>query len=237
MTKKSERRDWRRFAAPAFKQRLWEHLVEAVTSGLDVDVRETMADPDANEEIRAIGMICVWAKFRPAFEILDRVGENYLNDPNLSYGMRAGIQLNKTKRLSLRQKAAQSGHFIGQRYAKLLLEWDGAGRSKLEKLIGFIGRRFGIEPGSDTKRPLLPWRFFVAVAVLESLTARIVPNPKQVKEGAIQTCAAFDLQIGFGDPLLRESKIKEIRRNGCKNWKRVFRDLDLTGLPRQMRRF
>jgi hypothetical protein len=105
-----------------------------------------MADPDANEEIRAIDTICVWAKFRIAFQILDRIGENYLNDPNLPDGVRAGIQLNKTKRQSLGQKAAQSADFIGQRYVKLLLEGDGAGRSKLEKQIASIGRRFGIDP-------------------------------------------------------------------------------------------
>src|SRR4029077_17406778 len=127
----------------------------------DADVRETMADADANEEIRDIGMICVWAKFCLAFQILDRVAENYLSDPNLPSGVRASIQLNKTKRQRLRQNAVQSAHFLGPRYAKLLLEWDGAGRSKLEKLIDSIGRRFGIEPGSDTKRPSLPWRFFV----------------------------------------------------------------------------
>jgi hypothetical protein len=212
-------------------------LVNSVISCLDRELRATAADADANKETRAIGKISVWLKFRTAFQILDRVGENYFNDPKLANGTRAGIQLNKTKRQSLHQSAAQCAHFIGQTYSKLLLEGDRAGRSKLEEQIRFIERRFGVGPESNTKRPLLPWRFFVALAVLESLVAKVVPSPKQVREGAIQACAAFDLQIGFGDPSLRESKIKEIRRNEYKNWKRVFRDLDLTGLPRRMQRF
>jgi hypothetical protein len=39
MTKKSKKQDWRRFTTPAFMQRLWEHMADALVSGLDADVR------------------------------------------------------------------------------------------------------------------------------------------------------------------------------------------------------
>lgn len=228
-----------RFTEPGFKQKLWKHMIEDMARNLDIDSCTEMVDADANQETLAIGGVFAWIKFRGAFKILDSVGEKYLNDPDCPADTRTAIQLNSKRRQLLHQNAAKYADLIGKIYAERLLEGDSTGRVKLETLICSIEGRLGIKPRALTKRPLLPWRFFVALAALESLAARVVPTRKKVINGAIECCAAFELMVDFGDSTKRDSKIKELRRNEPtpRSLKRIIQELDLVGLPRKERRF
>jgi hypothetical protein len=81
------------------------------------------------------------------------------------------------------------------------------------------------------------WHFFTALTAIEFLERGIVPSRKQVLEGAPQTRAAFELQLGFGDPRTRKSRLLTLEVNGPSNWERIIHDLDLVGLPRKAHRF
>jgi hypothetical protein len=88
-------RDWRRFTEPGFKQKLWKHMIDDMAPNLDLDSCAEMVDADANQETLAIGGLFAWTKFRGAFQILDSVGEKYLNDPDCPADTRTAIQLNR----------------------------------------------------------------------------------------------------------------------------------------------
>lgn len=231
--------DVSRFKQPGFKQKLWKHMIDDMASNLDIDSCAEVVDADANQETLAIGGLFAWIKFRGAFQILDSVGEKYLNDPDCPADTRTAIQLNRRRRQLLHQNAGQCADLIGQMYAKRLLEGDSAGRAELETLISSIEGRLGIKPRALTKRPLLPWRFFVELAALESLAARVVPTRQQVIDGAIESCAAFELLVDFGDTTKRDSKIEELRRYEPqpRSLKRIIQELDLKGLPKTEQRF
>jgi hypothetical protein len=222
-------RGTRRFTELAFQQRLWKHMVNAVVSNLDLD-----ADP---EEIHAVAGLCTLTKFRNAFQELDREAEIHLSDPDYPADKKADIQRNRMRKRLLNQYVDICAAFIGQRYAKLLFDGDVAGRKKLEKLINSIEIRFAITPGRPTLRPVLKWHFFVALTALESLSKSVVPTRKQIIEGAIQTRAAFELQLGFADPRTRDSRIMKLHFDEPENWERIIRDLDLVGLPLKAHRF
>jgi hypothetical protein len=230
---------YRRFTEPGFKQKLWKHMIDDIAPSLDTDSCAEMVDADANQETLAIGGLFAWIKFRSAFQILDSVGEKYLNDPDCPADTRTAIQLNRKRRQWLHENAAQCADLIGQMYAKRLLEGDSGGRAKLENLICSIEGRLGIKSRAPTKRRLLPWRFFVALATLESLAERVVPTRKKVIEGAINSCAAFELTVDFGDTTKRDSKIKELRQDELtsRSLKRIIQELELVGLPRKELRF
>lgn len=120
--------NWTKFTVPSFKEQLWKHAISAIVPVPEIDA--------LFQEIVAVVRICIWRKFRDAFELQDCVGEILLVDPDCPPERRANIHRNVTHRRLLRQYAEQSAFLIGQRYAKLVLNGDVAGREKLEKLIG-----------------------------------------------------------------------------------------------------
>jgi hypothetical protein len=232
-------KDLARFKEPDFKQRLRTHILHAIISQSRLDVHSVVSDADENQEIGAIGWICEWIKLRPTFQALDCLGEILLNDPDCASDIRVAIHQSRVRKRLLHQKSAQCADLIGGKYAKLLLDGDIAGRNKLDKLIRSIERQQSVTPGSPTKRPLLPWSFFVALAALESLNARIVPTQKRVRERTMEIRVLIELGIGDSNPAERNCKIAELLRYWPRprSWKRIIHELDLVGLPKKEERF
>jgi hypothetical protein len=108
--------------------------------------------------------------------------------------------------------------------------WDSYQKS-INKFLAFLGH------DAELDVSLLPWHFFTAIAALEYLVARVVPTRLQVIAGAIESRAAFELMVEFGDTTKRDSKIAELRRGESKNWNRVIRNLELVGLPLRPQRY
>lgn len=214
------KKDWRRFAAPAFIEKLWEHLIERLGAQPETILERHEQPRGVNPLVRSAVVISMWARFRPVFERLV-----WLRDI-------IGIDLQRWHHL--RRLAEASADQIAGTYLKLLVDGDYANRIALEHLLAALESRFEIAGPSDTKRPPIPWHCWAAMAALQSLTSGIVPTVptrKQVIDGAIEFRAAFELMDDFADPVARASKIAELKRVQSSNWARVIRELDLVGLP------
>ncbi len=237
MVPKAQAQKWRRFTEPAFKEKLWGLMINRITGSLEVGALTNRPVLGADQPIRWVAAVSGWTKFKTAFEMLDRIGKIYLCDARCPAHAKIIIQTNRQRRQRLHEAARDAAKLIGERYSDLLLAGDAPGREALEKLILDFEIRLENRAGDETKRPRIPWHFWVAEAALERLVANIVPTRKQVINGAIESRAAFELMEKFGNDVAKESKMAELHRAGSKNWKRIFREMDLTGLPRTEQRY
>ena len=237
MVPKAQAQKWRRFTEPAFKEKLWGLMFDRITRSLEKGALANRPVLGADEPIRWVAAISGWTKLKPAFEIFARIGEIYLCDAGCPEHIKIIILTNRQRRQRLHETARHAAKLIGERYSDLLLAGDAAGREALEKLILDFEIRLEIRAGDETKRPRIPWHFWVAEAALERLVANVVPSRKQVINGAIESRAVFELMEKFGNDAAKDSKMAELHRAGSKNWKRIFRELDLTGLPRTEQRY
>jgi hypothetical protein len=228
---------WHRFAEPAFKEKLWGDFLEHLGARLD-------ASPEGEEQaagmrslVGSVVVVLVWVRFRAVYDgqVEPLVWMKDIFPKNSAISQSIGMSLQTWHRR--RRIAEASATQIAKTYTEFLINGDSGKRIALEHLISALVKRFEIAGLGLTKRPLIPWHCWAALAALERLTTGTVPTRKQVINGAIECRAAFELMDDFDDQDALASKIADLRKEAPRNWKRIIRQLDLTGLPRTEQRY
>jgi hypothetical protein len=83
-----------------------------------------------------------------------------------------------------------------------------------------------------SKDVVLPWEYYAGMAALSYLINGAMPTKEDVKGLAIKLRAQTSLPVRTGTKALTE-KISEVRKQDSKQWRRIFRKLNLTGLPQR----
>jgi hypothetical protein len=214
---------WKRFTEQVFTEKLWALFAEHLDARLGVDAEWRYHGLDDRGLVLAVVRVLMWARLRPMFE---RLVWAQLALPEIS-----GVSLRKWHNLS---ELAEKGSFLlGFAYSQLSLKGDHWNRVALEKLVATVENRFELsEQTRPRKWPPIPWHCWTALAAIQYLRSRIVPTRKQVIQGAIECRALFELLDDCFNPKCFRSRISELKNEVPGNWARVFRELELVGLPR-----
>jgi len=77
---------------------------------------------------------------------------------------------------------------------------------------------------------VLPWHYYVGMAALKFLNDGIIPTRADVKGLAIKFRAGVHFSPSADEKMIKE-KIDEMRKQAPRQWRRIFRELDLADLP------